>query len=530
MESAFDGETAKSQNLNAQPEVCSRCGVALGPDAPDGLCAACLLESALTGLGDDAVSLPRQAPDTLPTVLGDYELLKEIARGGMGIVFRAHQRSLGRIVAVKLILVGQWASPAQVERFKAEAAAAARLDHPNIVPIYEIGEASGQHFFSMKLIEGGSLANGRRLQVNEAATLVVTIARAVHYAHQRGVLHRDLKPTNILLDARGEPHLTDFGLAKILEPGAAMTHTGAVLGTPAYMAPEQAGIGPVSVAADVYSLGAILYHLLTGEPPLRAESTTELLRAVAERDPAPPRTLTPSIPRDLETICLKCLQKDPARRYSSAEALADDLVRWQRDEPIQARPVGVAERLALWARRRPAVAALAALSVALTLVLLVGFSVAAIRVHQAEHAVQEKLRAVQLAQARVERLSDQPGRRVRALAAIESAARQRPSLELRNEAIAALALTDLEALPNSPGVEIAGTLLAIDNGSELCAVLKADGIVEVHHLREGRLLTRFTVNPPQVRDAIFNPTGDLLLLRFDEGRSALWSLSPNPHE
>jgi WD40 repeat protein len=360
---------------------CRQCRAPLAGDAPEGLCSVCLLSFALHGFTGEA-STP-ESPASRHRVFGklcdfpDYELQEEIARGGMGVVYRARQKSLNRIVALKLILVGQWAGERQIRRFKAEAEAAARLDHPNIIPIYEIGEQAGQHFFSMKLVEGASLAEqmaGRKAGGVErekggegageshvsAVALLAKIARAVHYAHQRGVLHRDLKPTNVLIDAQGEPHLADFGLAKMLESDASMTQSEAVLGTPAYMAPEQARCGPVTVAADIYSLGAILYQLLTGRPPFTAPSTVELLRAVAERDPDPPRSFTPSVDRDLETICLKCLEKEPARRYDSAAALADDLGRWTRGEPIHARPVTPPERLRLWCRRQPAMATLLA--------------------------------------------------------------------------------------------------------------------------------------------------------------------------
>jgi tetratricopeptide (TPR) repeat protein/tRNA A-37 threonylcarbamoyl transferase component Bud32 len=336
--------------------------------------------------------LPVSPSLTEGQIFGDYELMKEIARGGMGVVWKVRQISLDRLVAVKMIRAGRLADEADLRRFRAEAEAVAGLDHPHIVPIYEVGEHQGQPYFSMKLIEGQSLAQwikagkgqkSDRQRQRRSAQLLATVARAVHHAHQRGILHRDLKPGNILLDAAGQAHVTDFGLAKRIE-GGGPTSTGAIVGTPSYMAPEQARSEKgLTTAADTYGLGAVLYELLTGQPPFHADTPLDTVLAVLEQEPARPRRLSPATDRDLETICLKCLDKEPTRRYGSAEALAEDLEHWQAGEPIRARPSGVGERAWKWARRRPAVAALL---MTLAVVLAAGIGGLAVLWQRAERA------------------------------------------------------------------------------------------------------------------------------------------------
>lgn len=326
-----------------------------------------------------------KTPKSSKTVryFGKYELVEEIARGGMGVVFKARQVSLNRMVALKMILAGQLAGDEEVQRFRTEAEAAAHLDHPGIVPIFEIGEHEGQHYFSMGYVSGQSLANRVAtgpLPHNEAVHLTRSICDAMTFAHDRGVIHRDLKPANILLDEKGQPKVTDFGLAKKTETDSNLTGTGQILGTPSYMAPEQASgkkseVGPL---ADVYALGAILYCMLTGRPPHQAANPMDILMQVLERDPIPLRKLNPAIPTDVETICMKCLSKKTSDRYESASELAAELHRFQIGEPILARPVSRLERGFRWAKRHPALAALSAIVAVLTLTLAIGGPLAAV--------------------------------------------------------------------------------------------------------------------------------------------------------
>ncbi len=379
------GSTKASPSMIRVIRICRKCGAKIFSDAPEGLCGKCVLKAALGSFADVSAAgggEPGQIYDALSSSsrlqpaadllgeLGDYELLEEIGRGGQGVVFRARQKSLNRIIALKVISLGQWASKAHLKRFRLEAEAAARLEHPGIVPIHEVGERDGSCYFSMKFVEGGQLDAVVRRQpmpIRRAVELIIKVARTVHYAHEHGIVHRDIKPGNILLDAKGEPHLTDFGLARLVETESAVTRTLEVLGTPSYMAPEQA-VGnntAISSVTDVYGLGAVLYQLLTGQPPFAGGATYETIKLLLDTEPKSPRLLNPKIDRDLSTICLKCLEKDPKRRYASALALAQDLERWLRHEPIEARRTRVFARSTKWVRRNPTSALLAASLVAL---------------------------------------------------------------------------------------------------------------------------------------------------------------------
>ncbi|MEO1979711.1 MAG: protein kinase [Fuerstiella sp.] len=310
----------------------------------------------------DTVSDAAEFIDSTKTRFGDrYVLLNGIARGGMGVVHRARDLILKRDVALKTIKSGELAGADEIRRFEVEAEAAAQLKHPNIVSIYEIGEHDGQHYFTMELIDGRSLSaliQEKAVSPSLTAKYVRQIARGIHYAHRRGILHRDLKPSNVLIDGKHRIHVTDFGLAKRIETDSSLTATGQILGTPAYMPPEQASgqHDEVTIRSDVYSLGAILYELLTRRPPFEGESAIDVLVKVINETPRNPRMLNPDVPLDLETICLKCLEKERSRRYETAQDVADDLRSFLRGEPVVARPLGPVERSWRWMRRRPAIA------------------------------------------------------------------------------------------------------------------------------------------------------------------------------
>ncbi len=370
---------------------CRTCGTEVPATAPFGHCPKCLIDLGF-GPWPDELAAHKSSDDRQR--FGDYELIEQLGRGGMGVVYKARQVRLNRLVALKMIGAGEFASPIMIQRFHREAEAAANLHHPHIVPIYEIGELRGQHFYSMQLVDGSGLdkhidrfgfackpgnagaSTALPARQDESARIVSSVARAVDHAHRHGVLHRDLKPGNILLDARGEPHLTDFGVAKVMGRDASnLTASGAIMGTPSFMAPEQAAGDSkhITVAADIYSLGAVLYTMLTGSPPFRAETPVETLKKVIEQEPKHPSTLREGLDFDLATIAMKCLEKEPQRRYASALAVAEDLDRWRHNEPIQARPVRTLERFWRWCRRNPKLAALSS-SVLLLLIAVASLS------------------------------------------------------------------------------------------------------------------------------------------------------------
>jgi WD40 repeat protein len=503
---------------------------------------------------DTAIAVPPAAAAMPP----GYEALSEVGRGGMGVVYKARHRALDRVVALKRILAGACAGARERAQFLAEARAAARLQHPNIVQIHEVGEDKGQPYLVLEFVDGPNLRErigGRPGPALPAARLVLELVRAMHYAHQRGVVHSDLKPANVLLafsreqsasapeGALREPSrldeysakITDFGLARRLDAGAGQTQTGLLVGTPSYMAPEQADGGQVGPRADVYGLGAILYELLTGRPPFLAETALETLAQVRAQEPVPPSRLRPGLSRDLETICLKCLEKEPARRYASADALGDDLGRFLASRPVAARRAGRVERAWRWCRRNPAVAALAGSLAALLVAAAAGGTGAAVllaerraeAVGQREEAKQarqqavENLREALVAQAEKARGSTAPGRRFDSLEALRKAAAVRPSAELRDLTIECLTLADLRpAAPGMRGDE------PPPGAAEHYACAAAGGDLRVYRFADAAELLRLRGPAPPAWVWESSPDGRLLAAKYHlDGRerpNELW--------
>jgi hypothetical protein len=464
-----------------------------------------------------SLKLPPE-PEPVLRRLGAYDLVEEIGRGAMGVVYRGWQSRLGREVAIKVLRDGAVPALDAIRRFRAEATAVARLNHPNIVPVFEVDECEGQHFLAMGLVSGPNLAEVTRdgpMAVRRAAEITLKVARGVQHAHEQGILHRDLKPANIVLDSRDEPHVTDFGLARQFDVESSLTLTGQVLGTPAYMAPEQArSLERIGPAVDIYSMGALLFHLVTGRAPFVGESLPELLRHVAEQEPVSPRALNPAVPLDLATVCLRCLAKDPTRRYAAADALAEDLGRFLSGRPTLARPAGWLERSRRWCVREPLAASFAATAVVL-LTLVAGVSTASAArearyrriTERAEREARERLIQSLVSVARFERISGIPGARVRALGAIRDALRQgakavdRPMI--RDEAASCLLMNDLDLIrEQSMAYPTPGFLLLRE---DLECFVASNGLVRLR--RADGASMEFQSKPP-LRLPLVSPDGD----------------------
>jgi WD40 repeat protein/tRNA A-37 threonylcarbamoyl transferase component Bud32 len=528
-----------------------------GSNAPDRSSASSADPSAVTRAGGF-----RQKADRTPPAIPGYEILGELGRGGMGVVYKVRRVRLNRIVALKTILAGDLAAPETVRRFLAEAEAVARLQHPNVVQIFHIDEWKGRAYFEMEYIGGGSLAarlDGTPRPPEQAAPLVECLARAMHEVHRLGLVHRDLKPANVLFSNDGTPKIADFGLVKLLGDDSGLTRTETILGSPSYMAPEQAeGLNKrVGPEVDIYALGAILYELLTGRPPFKAATVLGTLEQVKHAEPVAPSRLQPGLPRVLETICLKCLQKDPARRYGSCAALADDLARWQSGAPISARPVAFWERGWRWARQRPAVAALTAL-----VFLISGVSIAlaaslwaraeeraaaavfaagradalATREGEARRSAQrEREKAVDslyrslIREVRALRLSRATGYRLRASEllkqAISSGAPSRDLDEIRREATACMgdfAGTEPLVWTSLPQGALVRALAASPDSTSLALGL-SDGSVSIRALGGGRERARIRGTGASISDLVYAPDGQRLIAADSTGNVKVWA-------
>lgn len=523
-----------------------------------GRCPRCMLRLALGGAeADDASDLESESAKGIRSeerYFGGYELVDELASGGMGVVFKARQLGVNRWVALKRIHAAQLESAETRLRFRLEVEAIAQLNHPNIVSLYETGEVDGTHFYTMSLIEGcnlaellGTLSGSSGAQLKAAMTpllatiqresplrwlvrLLVKVSRAVHYAHQRGVLHRDLKPSNILIDVPGVPHIADFGLARLLKYDGGVTHTRSVLGSPNYMAPEQAvsGATALTTSTDIYGLGAILYEVLTDHPPFQGDSPLETLRLVVEAEAQPPSQKRNGVDPDLETLCLKCLQKDPAHRFQSADELGDELERWLDGRPIHSRPVGWPIRASRWCKRKPALASSLALAILLLLLLAIGSPVIAFRIEKAERSATARLRESLLDQARLLRHSTDLGQRSDGVRLVEQAAALGGTpdfrAKLRDEFLATLVRTEIQFVPQPQWGTISDSALnLIDPKYERHASAVSDSIT-VRRVSDGTVFRQFSSSSNGVvRLERFSKDGRYLGVRHREGIS-VWDV------
>lgn len=527
--------------LPATPPVCRECGGALSSGGSGGVCARCIVA--------EMQQLPLEEPGSVPRrYMGGYELLECIGRGGAGTVYRARHSGTGADRALKMLSAGELAAPEARRRFLKEAEAAAGLHHPHIVTLHEAGMQDGMPFYVMDYLPGRTLADAVRekpMPAHAAAACMARVAAAMQHAHSRGVLHRDLKPSNILLDELGEPRVADFGLARHMDAASSITGSRQIVGSPPYMSPEQAagGAGKVTYASDVYALGAVLYHLLTGRPPFAGETPQAVLRHVTEDEPIPPRRVIPSIPRELETITLKCLEKSPARRYASAAGLEADLERFLQGEPVLARPVSTAARWWRRARRYPAVTALSLLLVAGA---VTGITFILQKNRELSRSAAEKTTALQenkatlaeslLWQAEFQRLTGKPGQREGSLASIREVMKlplsPEQKLRARNAAIAAMALPDatfepsaLLPVPAGPGQGL------VSRGGIRYAWIMPDGKVQILHPYTGQVLATHDPAPNRVDTLLtWSQDGSVLAWRCNGTRLGLchWKLGPMP--
>lgn len=547
----------------AEQNTCPDCGATLSSIARAAQCPACLLKLGLGNLFAEEAGSAARSPDSGAflegTQFGDYDLLAQIARGGMGVVFRARQRSLNREVAIKMILSGRFASADELRRFRIEAEAAALLDHPNIVPIHDVGQHEDTPYLTMALIDGSSLAerisrseftlsSGQSQQARtcqkQIVRLVQTLAAAAHHAHQRGVIHRDLKPANILFDADNQPRIADFGLARQIDSGTLQTASSQLAGTPSYMAPEQARLksSELTTSVDVYALGAILYELLTGRPPFRGGTALETLHHLLEEEPTDPHSVNPLVDRELAFICLKCLEKEPARRYESAAALAEELQRWIEGRPIEARPTSQIVRLIKWSRRRPAIASLSVFSILALFAFIVLLLVSRSRIEERrlfaeaqKQLADEAANREQLEKNRLHQLLNrldfdhagkqlQSGETAEAFAYLAHLVRENPtSADFRRRLLNAL-LHEVTVVPAAPAWRHPAGInqVAFAPDGARVALAGVHGHIQVLDVQSGDGLVQFVAHSHLITALVFNPEGSRLLSASKDGTARVW--------